>query len=193
MPGLVKGIYGTKAWMAHLGQKGGQVKSEAKSEAAKMNGKKVRPLKNKLPPSIHSTEPSERILSKLRFDAKQKGMGLDSYLIFLSECNVFQESTHKAVRDSMEPLIQKVQSLETSMARVESYLLQPKLDLQTNQLTNSYELYKPPVNNPYKNTIVKGYECGCIKFEIIRCSRNNTQKTNTLMTPDRHSVIKTNM
>jgi hypothetical protein len=40
VPGLVKGIYGTKAWMTHLGQKGGQAKSEAKSEAARANGKK---------------------------------------------------------------------------------------------------------------------------------------------------------
>jgi Protein of unknown function (DUF2442) len=48
VPGLVKGIYGTKAWMTHLGQKGGQVKSEAKSEAARANGKKGgRPSKQK--------------------------------------------------------------------------------------------------------------------------------------------------
>jgi Protein of unknown function (DUF2442) len=40
VPGLVKGIYGTRAWMTHLGQKGGQVKSEAKAEAARANGKR---------------------------------------------------------------------------------------------------------------------------------------------------------
>ncbi|MEM8638100.1 MAG: DUF2442 domain-containing protein [Cyanobacteria bacterium P01_G01_bin.54] len=38
--GLAKGIFGTKAWMAELGRKGGQSSSEAKRKAARENGKK---------------------------------------------------------------------------------------------------------------------------------------------------------
>jgi Protein of unknown function (DUF2442) len=38
--GLVAGLFGTKAWMAELGRKGGQVKSQAKAESARINGKK---------------------------------------------------------------------------------------------------------------------------------------------------------
>lgn len=40
IPELVKGIFGTKSWMAELGRKGGQSTSKAKSEAARKNGKK---------------------------------------------------------------------------------------------------------------------------------------------------------
>lgn len=40
IPELVRGIFGTKSWMAELGRKGGQSTSKAKSEAARKNGKK---------------------------------------------------------------------------------------------------------------------------------------------------------
>lgn len=36
--GLISGIFGTRAWMADLGRKGGQVTSEAKAAAARANG-----------------------------------------------------------------------------------------------------------------------------------------------------------
>lgn len=50
IPGLVQGIFGTKAWMAELGRKGGQKSSVAKQQAARANGKKGgRPKKAKLP------------------------------------------------------------------------------------------------------------------------------------------------
>jgi hypothetical protein len=155
VPGLVKGIYGTKAWMTHLGQKGGQAKSEAKSEAARANGKKGgRPPNDNPLSSVRSTEPSEKMLKKLRSDAKQKGMNLDSYLMFLSECSAFRESIQKDVQDVVQPLAQEVQALATSVARMESHLLQPKLDLQTNESNNIYESYKPRTRDSYKNTIV---------------------------------------
>jgi hypothetical protein len=38
--GLVAGIFGTKAWMSHLGRKGGQTTSPAKAESSRNNGKK---------------------------------------------------------------------------------------------------------------------------------------------------------
>ncbi len=38
--GLLNGVFGTKAWMKELGRKGGRAKSEAKREAAKINGAK---------------------------------------------------------------------------------------------------------------------------------------------------------
>jgi hypothetical protein len=38
--GLLAGIFGTRAWMAEVGRKGGQVKSAAKTAAARANGQK---------------------------------------------------------------------------------------------------------------------------------------------------------
>ncbi|NEO83750.1 MAG: DUF2442 domain-containing protein [Spirulina sp. SIO3F2] len=38
--GLMQGLFGTKAWMAELGRKGGQSMSDAKRKAARENGKK---------------------------------------------------------------------------------------------------------------------------------------------------------
>ena len=38
--GLLAGIFGTRAWMAEVGRKGGQVKSAAKAAAARTNGQK---------------------------------------------------------------------------------------------------------------------------------------------------------
>lgn len=38
--GLLNGIFGTKAWMKELGRSGGRRKSEAKAEAARINGAK---------------------------------------------------------------------------------------------------------------------------------------------------------
>jgi hypothetical protein len=40
IPALMIGIFGTKAWMAQLGSKGGSVTSTAKAKAARNNGKK---------------------------------------------------------------------------------------------------------------------------------------------------------
>lgn len=39
LPALMEGIFGTKAWMAERGRKGGQASSKAKKEAARANGK----------------------------------------------------------------------------------------------------------------------------------------------------------
>ena len=38
--GLLMGVFGTRAWMAALGQKGGRVKSLSKANASRQNGKK---------------------------------------------------------------------------------------------------------------------------------------------------------
>jgi hypothetical protein len=38
--GLIDGVFGSKAWMREIGRSGGSVKSEAKSAAARENGKK---------------------------------------------------------------------------------------------------------------------------------------------------------
>lgn len=40
LPGLMMGIFGTKMWMAQLGQMGGQTTSRAKATAARLNGMK---------------------------------------------------------------------------------------------------------------------------------------------------------
>ena len=39
VPDLVKGVLGTKAWMAHIGAAGGKAASKAKTRAARANGK----------------------------------------------------------------------------------------------------------------------------------------------------------
>jgi hypothetical protein len=38
--GLIDGVFGSKAWMRDIGRAGGSVRSEAKSSAARENGKK---------------------------------------------------------------------------------------------------------------------------------------------------------
>ena len=40
LPGLMLGVFGSKMWMAQLGQKGGQATSTAKAAAARLNGMK---------------------------------------------------------------------------------------------------------------------------------------------------------
>ncbi|MFB2833523.1 DUF2442 domain-containing protein [Floridanema evergladense] len=40
IPGLISGIFGTKAWMAELGRKGGKKTSIVKASASRENGKK---------------------------------------------------------------------------------------------------------------------------------------------------------
>jgi hypothetical protein len=40
VPGLLNGIFGTRAWMRELGRRGGSSKSLRKREAARRNGKK---------------------------------------------------------------------------------------------------------------------------------------------------------
>ena len=39
LPALMEGIFGTKAWMAERGRKGGQAATKAKKAAARANGK----------------------------------------------------------------------------------------------------------------------------------------------------------
>jgi uncharacterized protein DUF2442 len=40
VPGLLRGVYGTKKWMAEIGRSGGSVRSAAKKRAARANGLK---------------------------------------------------------------------------------------------------------------------------------------------------------
>lgn len=50
--GLLAGVFGTRAWMAEVGRKGGQAKSAAKAAAARANGRKGgRPPVNRRPNS----------------------------------------------------------------------------------------------------------------------------------------------
>lgn len=40
VPNVLKGVLGTKRWMAHIGATGGRTKSQAKSSASRENGKR---------------------------------------------------------------------------------------------------------------------------------------------------------
>jgi Protein of unknown function (DUF2442) len=40
VPGLLRGLYGNKKWMAEIGRRGGSVRSAAKKKAARVNGLK---------------------------------------------------------------------------------------------------------------------------------------------------------
>jgi hypothetical protein len=40
VPALLAGVFGTRHWMAELGQKGGKVRSPAKAAASRLNGRK---------------------------------------------------------------------------------------------------------------------------------------------------------
>jgi hypothetical protein len=40
VPALIEGVYGNRRWMAQLGRKGGQARTEAKRKAARANGAK---------------------------------------------------------------------------------------------------------------------------------------------------------
>jgi len=40
VPALIEGVYGNRRWMAELGRKGGEARTEAKRRAAQMNGSK---------------------------------------------------------------------------------------------------------------------------------------------------------
>ena len=82
---LLQEIYGTKSWMAGLGQQGGKATTEAKAKAARANGKKGgRPhklTKNashqvmlELPPALYK---------KIRNEAANKGVSVSDYLLTL--------------------------------------------------------------------------------------------------------------
>lgn len=64
VPGLVAGVFGSKAWMRELGRAGGSVQSEAKARASRENGKKGgRPRKAPAPglaPSPREAQPAAR-------------------------------------------------------------------------------------------------------------------------------------
>jgi hypothetical protein len=58
VPALLRGVYGTEKWMASLGQRGGRVRSEAKSDAARENGRKGGRPCNVMPPNqLRTHEP----------------------------------------------------------------------------------------------------------------------------------------
>ncbi len=40
VPGLLAGVFGTRAWMAEIGRRGGRVRSVAKAVASRMNGRR---------------------------------------------------------------------------------------------------------------------------------------------------------
>jgi hypothetical protein len=67
LPVLMSGIFGNRSWMAQLGRKGGQVRSEAKTAAARANG-----LKGGRPPKKSIETPRPRIRSAAKKGAPQR-------------------------------------------------------------------------------------------------------------------------
>jgi hypothetical protein len=71
LPGLMMGVFGSRLWMAQLGQKGGQATSAKKVAAARLNGKKggrpKSPVVYDVPMAASSTMP--RMIDK-RFVAR---------------------------------------------------------------------------------------------------------------------------
>jgi hypothetical protein len=62
--GLIAGVFGTRAWMADVGRKGGSVSSSAKAAAARANGQKGgRPRKIAVRPAL-STRKQKRPLQE---------------------------------------------------------------------------------------------------------------------------------
>ncbi len=69
--GIIRGIFGTKAWMAHLGQVGGQATTQAKAEAARVNGMKGgRPKKSVETVHAHAHKTSHAGALKSKKDTK---------------------------------------------------------------------------------------------------------------------------
>jgi hypothetical protein len=53
LPGLIQGLFGTREWMAEIGQKGGRVRSIAKAAAARRNGQRGgRPSRQPIPTAV---------------------------------------------------------------------------------------------------------------------------------------------
>lgn len=88
VPGLAKGIYGTRAWMRTIGRKGGLATSAEKRRAAHENGRKGgRPRKR--PVATESTRPrATRAASKADLVARiaaDTGMNRDSVAVVVDE------------------------------------------------------------------------------------------------------------
>ena len=65
VPGLLSGLFGSKAWMRELGRAGGKVRSAAKAQASRENGKKGgRP--RKAPPEPARSAEEKRAASTKR-------------------------------------------------------------------------------------------------------------------------------
>jgi len=101
VPFLLKGIYGTRAWMAELGRRGGKVSSPAKAAAARENGKKGgRPRKSSVSQPEEASIVSKSYKVQLRLPrtlyqqlqkgAREEGVALEAYLLTL----VAQSASH---------------------------------------------------------------------------------------------------
>ena len=56
MPSVLKGVLGTKRWMAHIGATGGRTRSQAKTSAARENGKRGGRPRKVTPPAPGSAK-----------------------------------------------------------------------------------------------------------------------------------------
>ncbi|RTG92597.1 hypothetical protein CSW25_10520 [Thermus scotoductus] len=115
VPFLLKGIYGTRAWMAELGRRGGKVKSAAKAAAARENGKKGgRPRKSSAskPEEASVVSKSHKVelhlprtlYQQLQQEAQEEGVTLENYLLTLVIQGASYRRMRLEVRDPWEQL-----------------------------------------------------------------------------------------
>lgn len=144
VPFLVRGVYGTRAWMAQLGQRGGRVSSPAKAAAARKNGKKGgRPRKSPVSQPeeapIASTDCTVRLhlprmlYQQLQKGAREEGVALEAYLLTL----VAQGASHHRLHLELQNVCQRLD-------RIEHRLLAWGWQIETQIRANAFEHLRGP-------------------------------------------------
>lgn len=144
VPFLVKGVYGTRAWMARLGRRGGKVSSPAKAAAARENGRKGgRPRKSSASQPeeapVLSTDCTVRLrlprtlYRELQEGAREEGVTLEVYLLALVAQGAPQQRLHL-----------ELQNVCQRIDRMEHRLLAWGWQIETQVRANAFERLRGP-------------------------------------------------
>lgn len=124
VPFLLRGVYGTRAWMAQLGKRGGRVSSPAKAAAARENGRKGgRPRKSvRLQPREAPIPAMEDFMVRLHLPrmyyqqlqkcAREEGVTLETYLLTL----VIQSASHPPLHLELQNVCQRLDRIEHQLS-----------------------------------------------------------------------------